>query len=421
LPAVLCVLLACGKPAPRRSQQTSTTPQAATATPAPTVAAVDDPDIRKFADDDLLKALLLIKQKDGRDNAMIHYQVANLMLGDDATKIPPDWIKYVLENGWSQQAAVLLPYLARLHPMFVRIRKGVALDYARNVGWELGVEAPVPNFLAGQILAKMFCVGGAYFESQGKYREALTEYYLPALTMGRDYGKPAGTLIGGLISVAVQSIALDSIHALISSGKLDRPTLMNLLAYLQKTEATQGSFIDLYRGESQITKQLIGMMRTNPKEALKWLSMEAEQKIDPADAARQIDRIQRESDKFWKYLIQYSEMPYWQRDPAKFKQDVDQMKASFHPATAVAVPNFTEADVRLFVMIAKLRQTQLAAALAAFKKEKGAYPQQLSELAPGFFETLPVDPFSGQSLIYRPSPNRAVYVLYSVGPDRRDN
>jgi hypothetical protein len=43
----------------------------------------------------------------------------------------------------------------------------------------------------------------------------------------------------------------------------------------------------------------------------------------------------------------------------------------------------------------------------------------LAELAPSYLETVPVDPFDGQPLRYRTQ--GAGYVLYSIGPDLKDD
>ncbi len=58
-------------------------------------------------------------------------------------------------------------------------------------------------------------------------------------------------------------------------------------------------------------------------------------------------------------------------------------------------------------------------AVRAFRAEHGTYPQRLAELVPAELDSVPIDPFSGQPLIYRPVDS--AYLLYSVGPDGRDD
>jgi hypothetical protein len=62
---------------------------------------------------------------------------------------------------------------------------------------------------------------------------------------------------------------------------------------------------------------------------------------------------------------------------------------------------------------------RLAAALAVFRAQHGAYPQQLEELVPGVLETLPVDHFKSQPYIY--NRNGDGYLLYSAGANGADD
>jgi hypothetical protein len=61
-----------------------------------------------------------------------------------------------------------------------------------------------------------------------------------------------------------------------------------------------------------------------------------------------------------------------------------------------------------------------ALALRAFQAEHGQFPATLSQLSPAYLKQIPTDPFgSGEPLHYRKSRNS--YVLYSVGPDGKDD
>ena len=86
----------------------------------------------------------------------------------------------------------------------------------------------------------------------------------------------------------------------------------------------------------------------------------------------------------------------------------------------IAMPNFTEADVRARVTTSKLLETQIATALAACKMDKGKYPKRLFALVPDYFKVLPMDPFNGEEYRYKLAADGSGYVLYGVGPDRKD-
>jgi hypothetical protein len=68
---------------------------------------------------------------------------------------------------------------------------------------------------------------------------------------------------------------------------------------------------------------------------------------------------------------------------------------------------------------AMLQVTRVGLALKRFRLANGAYPDTLAYLTPAFLDTLPEDPFSGNSLLYRKEGEG--FLLYSVGRDLQDN
>ena len=65
------------------------------------------------------------------------------------------------------------------------------------------------------------------------------------------------------------------------------------------------------------------------------------------------------------------------------------------------------------------RNLQVAFALAAYRKDNGAYPTKLADLAPTYLAAVPGDLFAGQPIIYKPAEKG--YLLYSVGPNGKDD
>ena len=57
--------------------------------------------------------------------------------------------------------------------------------------------------------------------------------------------------------------------------------------------------------------------------------------------------------------------------------------------------------------------------LAAFKVEKGTYPEKLSELSPAYIKKVPVDIFAEGPLVYKRDGKG--YLLYSVGRNMKDD
>jgi hypothetical protein len=65
------------------------------------------------------------------------------------------------------------------------------------------------------------------------------------------------------------------------------------------------------------------------------------------------------------------------------------------------------------------RNVQVAYALAAYRRDKGSYPAKLDDLAPKYLPAAPDDLFAGKALVYRPEGDG--YLLYSVGPNGKDD
>jgi hypothetical protein len=68
---------------------------------------------------------------------------------------------------------------------------------------------------------------------------------------------------------------------------------------------------------------------------------------------------------------------------------------------------------------ATVRLLAIELALNAYRGQQDHYPERLDALAPEVLPSLPTDPFTGQSFIYRRDADR--YTVYSVGPDGRDD
>jgi hypothetical protein len=65
------------------------------------------------------------------------------------------------------------------------------------------------------------------------------------------------------------------------------------------------------------------------------------------------------------------------------------------------------------------RSSRIAMAVERFRRDRGNVPTALSDLVPQYLNDVPVDPFSGRPLLFRPSAD--AYTIYSVGPNQKDD
>ena len=94
-----------------------------------------------------------------------------------------------------------------------------------------------------------------------------------------------------------------------------------------------------------------------------------------------------------------------------------------HPYRFLAAMSFQPVD-RVLVVIARrqslISMARAAVALERFRLRFGRYPESLDQLAPRFLAQTPVDPSTGERLVYRLE-EKDKFVLYSRGPDGEDD
>ena len=69
---------------------------------------------------------------------------------------------------------------------------------------------------------------------------------------------------------------------------------------------------------------------------------------------------------------------------------------------------------------ARFAVTRVGFALDVYRRTKGQVPKSLDDLAPAFLDSIPLDPYTGKSLVYHPG-RSAAFVVYSVGTNKRDD
>ncbi|HBF34781.1 TPA: hypothetical protein DDW35_09480 [Candidatus Sumerlaeota bacterium] len=387
-----------------------------------------------------LTELIKLRDKDGRDNALIHYEVSGWALSDNALfgkdgldDKSQDVMKNTMAQGWNAESSRLLPFLEMYQSTFAEVRRGAALDYAKNIGCERGMQTPTPDYLVMQIVAKMLCVEGRYFESQGLYAKAL-DNYLTVLTLGRDLGGADQMIIGNFISIAVQNLTMKPLSDLLAGGHLARPDLERALSRLKQLQKTGGTTGDIIQGEAKYCKSTYLNLAQKVKQAqetaakdgknlnelLKQATKESlgyELPLSPAEV-KNLDKVVDQVEENMKMIAQAADKPFYERDFEKEIFEMQQKMKGQHPMSAIALPNFHECEVRHLIKTSKMLAAQLQAALELARLEKGRYPEKLGELAPKYFDVLPIDPFSGNGFLYTVTADGKSYSLTSTGPDK---
>lgn len=135
-----------------------------------------------------------------------------------------------------------------------------------------------------------------------------------------------------------------------------------------------------------------------------------------------LDAEQRFLDQTWVKLLQARQQPFPERlkaDDLIRRQIAEAESEQLVLAELLLSASKTTAGKEA-KCVAYLRLGLTATALEQFRAAHDhRYPATLAELTPSLFATVPTDPYDGQPLRYKTKADG--YVLYSVGPDLKDN
>jgi hypothetical protein len=88
-------------------------------------------------------------------------------------------------------------------------------------------------------------------------------------------------------------------------------------------------------------------------------------------------------------------------------------------ASHIMLPAVSAALERDARTVARLRAAQVALAVERYRLAHGTLPESLDKVAPEFLNAVPSDPYDGDPLRYKM--RDVSYVVYSVGPNRKDD
>ncbi len=254
-----------------------------------------------------------------------------------------------------------------------------------------------------------------------------------------------GSLVQGLVGCAIEQIALRADLSFLEMVKDDSKCLEHYSSEWQRLPppVPVADQLDLFErfmflemflrvdrkglgaidNGSGISSNLLGDLNDAMLQGVDWdLALEsANHWFDRIISALRIpDRKQRES-----------ALNGIQKDIKPTKTDSAPRSESKEESTESAGASICEAMIGLMYPSTRMcqatcdRTEQLrinvnaAWALERFRLDHGAYPSDLSLLAPSYLASAPKDLFSGNPLLYKPTENG--YLLYSVGPNGVDD
>lgn len=268
-----------------------------------------------------------------------------------------------------------------------------------------------PYFSRFRALSRLMSLQ-AQARAEGGDWSGAVESNLDAVRMGSDI--PYGSaLIGSLVGIACQAIGrkpmwdvVDHLNLPQSHAAIDRlTTIMErqcpYVDTLQEEKwAMQASLLELFR-EPKKLHSLLG----DKKEETQGLS-------NLSYLIFSKSRIMGNYTNYMDQLMVLARQPYGLHLPAP--------PIPSDPFNKIIMPVFAQARLKDIDNRTQNGLLLVTLALHAFQLEHGHYPAALTELAPAYLKSLPQDPFGKQGTFQYHLQGRQ-YVLYSVGPDGKDD
>jgi hypothetical protein len=313
------------------------------------------------------------------------------------------------------------------------------------------IGALLPGVQKCRDFAQALTVRAMLHLGEGRYDDAWQDL-LALHRLGRLMAQ-GGTLIEGLVGIAIENIASHAELAILDHKDIDARRLKSCLRDLQKMPPMPAiaDRVDLTERlillENIVLLDRHGMQflqRNFIAEALGNIpEAKAKEFLDKADwdpalrsvngwmdrlaaAMRVPERAAREQqlEKFDKELKALKDKLFEKGELAKALAD---------GKTSPAIKTKLFGDALICLLAPSLRKVQSAAdrteqiqrnlhvafALGAYQREQGRYPKTLDALAPKYLEKIPQDLFTGKALTYRPADKG--YLLYSFGPNGKDD
>ena len=293
------------------------------------------------------------------------------------------------------------------------------LDFTRGQKLQL---PHLPKIKTGMQVAEM----AAILDADDNDGKQAADDVLQTLSLARSL-KAEPMLISQLVRVAGVSLAVDALNQVLNRTTLPPESLSELSQAFRKMEDYDA------QGEG-FNRSLIGekvmVMAAFKKAGIQELADDAAQDTTEEQRRRMVQLLRQPGG--LKVEQDYLETTFQKLLAARkepFPERLTNAAAAHQRATettsgALLLNNSWLTGYAMIVSreargLANARLALTAVALEQFRATHNQYPASLSELVPNYLDATPLDPFDGQPLRYHSQ--GAGYVLYSIGPDLKDD
>jgi hypothetical protein len=296
------------------------------------------------------------------------------------------------------------------------------------VDWDAGYGALFPH-LAGVRNATRFLAAKAVVDARhGRAGDALSDLAIAIRMSNHVTAEPA--LISQLVRVACVAIVYGVLPEVLAAAP---PTQAQSRAFydLLSDVDISGPWLHAMQGERSLGLSAFDDVRREGLPAM--VALMGRGSRPPSAIARLLNPLMRvvwapflKLDEVyclrqWRENLKIMALPYRQRPKRfeEFEQDMATRSPWYAVVSVVAVPVYSRATQARDEGVARLHLMQAALALRAYQTAHDQYPASLADLRAAGSWAIPDDPFSGTPFVYRRQ--GAGYLIYSVGPDLKDN
>ena len=315
-------------------------------------------------------------------------------------------------------------------PAISALKKGLGHEYllppqrsARNSRvWQV--------FALFRELARTESGVATYYEMAGKPYLA-TETRLDALEMGVTVPR-GGALIAGLVGIACEAIASSQLDVILP--QLSEVELSKVAMRLEKIQAKRVSFADVLQEEGYAQVSSDVEMINDPKGYRNFDTIRSLLAEDDPNAAVPGTKKPLTVQQNWDAVrFALADKSVIIRDNQKYTAAVvAEARRPYTGVSKIPIPNnllsqlhggfFAQSRARFTSMEAAQAVIRGEVALYRYRKARGRFPNSLGQLSPEFVRpNLVRDPFSRGPLRYRSTQNGTGFLLYSIGPDMKDD
>jgi hypothetical protein len=258
--------------------------------------------------------------------------------------------------------------------------------------------------------------------------KAATEDVLVGLALARSL-QAEPTLLSQLVRAGLVATAVDTWEQSVNRAASPQGQLSDLMNTFKKMEEYEARGEGSNRGLAGERATWIALLE-EPSNLLEALSLpgveipadQREQTLARLNKGGPLKEQQQELDRIFDQLMRARKAPF----PARLAADKviqEQLAEAARKKTivlGVLLPSLSGRSAKEAESLARLRLGLTAVALEQYHAAHNSrYPTDLTQLAPEYLPAPILDPFDGQPLRYRAKGSG--YVLYSIGPDLRDD